>query len=62
MLSVHRFANPNEFVQRAQNVSVPLPRTSEQLAPDPETPFQPMPHGNVALETPQMSVPSTPPF
>ena len=31
----------NEFVQRAQNVSVPLPRTPEQPLPAPETPFQP---------------------
>ena len=51
-------ANPDEFVQRARNVSVPLPRTPEQ----PVTPFQPVPHGNVAPETPQLSVPSTPPF
>ena len=29
------FANPNEIVQRAQNVRVPLPRTPEQNAPDP---------------------------
>ena len=28
------FANPNEFVQRAQNVSVPLPRTPEQPSGD----------------------------
>ena len=27
------FANPDEFVQRAQNVSVPLPRTPEQPVP-----------------------------
>ena len=56
------FANPDEFVQRARNVSVPLPRTPEQPVPAPETPFQPVPHGNVAPETPQLSVPSTPPF
>ena len=56
------FANPDEFVQRARNVSVPLPRTPEQPVPAPETPFQPVPHGNVARETPQLSVPSTPPF
>ena len=30
--------------------------------PAPETPFQPVPHGNVAPETPQLSVPPTPPF
>ena len=30
--------------------------------PAQETPFQPVPHGNVAPETPQLSVPSTPPF
>ena len=30
--------------------------------PAPETPFQPVPHGNVAPETPQLSVPSTTPF
>ena len=30
--------------------------------PAPETPFQPVPHGNVAPEAPQLSVPSTPPF
>ena len=35
------FANPDEFVQRARNVSVPLPRTPEQPVPAPETPFQP---------------------
>ena len=56
------FANPDEFVQRARNVSVPLPRTPEQPVPAPETLFQPVPHGNVAPETPQLSVPSTPPF
>ena len=56
------FADPDECVQRAQNVSVPLPRTPEQPVPAPETPFQPMPHGNVAPETPQLSAPSTPPF
>ena len=56
------FANPDEFVQRARNVSVPLPRTPEQPVPAPKTPFQPVPHGNVAPETPQLSVPSTPPF
>ena len=56
------FDNPDEFVQRARNVSVPLPRTPEQLVPAPETPFQPVPHGNVVPETPQLSVPSTPPF
>ena len=56
------FDNPDEFVQRTRNVSVPLPRTPEQLVPDLETPFQPVPHGNVAPETPQLSVPSTPPF
>ena len=56
------FADPDEFAQRARNVSVPLPRTSEQPVPAPETPFQPVPHGNVAPETPQLSVPSTPPF
>ena len=49
-------------MQRAQNVSVPLPRTSEQPVPAPETPFQPVPHGHVAPETPQLSVPSTPTF
>ena len=42
------FENPDEFVQRARNVSVPLPRTPEQPVPAPETPFQPVPHGNVA--------------
>ena len=47
------FANPEEFVQRAQIVNVPLPRTPEQPVPAPETPFQPKPHGNVAPETPQ---------
>ena len=47
------FANPDEFVQRARNVSVPLPKTPEQPVPAPETPFQPVPHGNVAPETPQ---------
>ena len=56
------FANPDEFVQRAQYVSVPLPITLEQSVPAPETPFQPVPHGNVAPDTPQLSVPSTPPF
>ena len=56
------FDNPDEFVQRARNVSVPLPRTPEQPVPAPETPFQPAPDGNVAPETPQLSVPSTPPF
>ena len=56
------FANPDEFVQRAQNVSVPLSRTPEQPVPAPETPFQPVPHGNVAPETPQLPVPSTPPL
>ena len=56
------FANPDEFAQRARNVSVPLPRTPEQPVPAPETPFQPVPHGNVAPETPQLSVLSTPPF
>ena len=62
--STHQFdfANPDEFVQRARNVSVPLPRTPERPVPAPETPFQPVPHGNVALETPQLSIPSTPPF
>ena len=53
---------PDEFVQRARNVSVPLPTTPEQPVPAPETPFQPVPHGNVAPETPQLSVPSTSPF
>ena len=56
------FANPDEFVQRARNVTVPLPRTPEKPVPAPVTPFQPVPHGNVAPETPQLSVPSTPPF
>ena len=56
------FDNPEEFVQRARNVSVPLPRTPERPVSAPETPFQPVPHGNVAPETPQLSVPSTPPF
>ena len=42
------FDNPDEFVQRA--------------VPAPETPFQPVPHGKVAPETPQLSVPSTPLF
>ena len=56
------FDNPDEFVQRARNVSVPLPRTPEQPVPAPETPFQPVPRGNVAPETPQLSVPSSPPF
>ena len=56
------FDNPEEFVQRNRNVSVPLPRTLERPVPAPETPFQPVPHGNVAPETPQLSVPSTPPF
>ena len=46
------FDNPDEFVQRARNVTVPLPRTPEQPVPAPETPFQPVPHGNVAPETP----------
>ena len=56
------FDNPEEFVQKARNVSVPLPKTPEQPVPAPETPFQPVPHGNVTPETPQLSVPSTPPF
>ena len=56
------FANPDEFVQRAQNVSVPLPRTPEQPVAAPEIPFQAVPHGNVAPETPQLVVSSTPPF
>ena len=56
------FDNPDEFVHRARNVSVPLPRTPERPVPAPETPFQSVPHGNVARETPQLSVPSTPPF
>ena len=56
------FDNPEEFVRRAGDVSVPLPRTPERLVPAPETPFQPVPHGNVAPETPLLSVPSTPPF
>ena len=61
------FANPNEFVQSAQNVSVPLPRTPEQDVPAPETPFQPVPHGNVAPVTPPLfrsdeAKPSTPPI
>ena len=56
------FDNPEEFVQRARNVSVPMPRTPERPVPAPETPFQPVPHGNVAPKTPQLSVPSTPPF
>ena len=33
------FDNPDEFVQRARNVSVPLPRTPEQPVPAPETPL-----------------------
>ena len=49
------FDNPDEFVQRARNVSVPLPRTPEQPVPAPETLFQSVPHGNVAPETPQLS-------
>ena len=49
-------------MQRAQSVSVPLPRTPEQPVPALETLFQPVPHGNVAPETPQLSVPTTPPF
>ena len=61
------FANPDEFVQRAQNVSVPLSRTPEQSVPAPETPFQPVPHGNVTPQTPPLfrsdeAMPSTPPF
>ena len=61
------FANPDGFVQRAQNVSVPLPRTPEQHVPALETPFQPVPHGNVALVTPPLfrsdeAMPSTPSF
>ena len=56
------FANPDECAHRARNVSVPLPRTPEQLVPARETPFQPVSHGNAAPETPQLSVPSTPPF
>ena len=56
------YANPDEFVQRAQNVSLPLPRNPEQPVPAPETPFLPVPHGNVAPETPQLSFPSTPQF
>ena len=56
------FANPDEFAQRAQYVSVPLPITPEQSVPAPETPCQPVPHGNVAPDTLQFSVPSTPPL
>ena len=61
------FANPNEFVLRARNVSVPLPRTPEQHVPALETPFQAVPHGNVAPVTPRLfrsdeAMPSTPPF
>ena len=59
------FANPDEFLQRHQNVSVPLPRTPEQPVPAPETLFQPVPHGNVAPVTPPLfrdeALPSTPP-
>ena len=44
-------ANPDEFVNRAQNVSVPLPRTPEQSMPAPETPKKPVQHGNVAPVT-----------
>ena len=55
------------FVQRAQNVCVPLQRTPEQPVPAPETPFQPVPHGNVAPVTPPLfrsneAMSSTPPF
>ena len=60
------FANPDEFVQRAQNVSVPLPRTPVQPVPAPETLSQPVPHGSVAPVTPPFrsdeAMPSTPPF
>ena len=60
------FADANEFVQRAQTASVPLSRTPEPVVPAPETPFQPVPHGNVAPVTPPFSpsdevMPSTPP-
>ena len=40
------FTNSKEFAQRAQTASVPLPRTPEQVVLAPETPFQPVPHGN----------------
>ena len=61
------FANPNEFAQRPQTASVPLLRTPEPVVLAPETPFQPVPHGNVAPVTPPLSrsneaMPSTPPF
>ena len=61
------FVNPDEFVNRAQIVSVQLQRTPEQSMPAPENLFQPVPHGNVALVTPPFSrsdevIPSTPPF
>ena len=56
------FAGPGEFVRGARVVGVPLPRAPGQPVPALETPFQPVPHGNVAPETPQLSVPLTPPF
>ena len=37
------FDNPEEFVQRARDVNVPLPRTPERPVPAPETPIQPVP-------------------
>ena len=41
------FADANEFAQRAQTASVPMPRTPEPVVPAPETPLQPVSHGNV---------------
>ena len=46
------FANSHQFAQGAQAASVPLPRTLEPVVLAPETPFQPVPHGNVAPLTP----------
>ena len=56
-----------DFAHRAQTAGVPLPRTPEPVVPASETPFQPVPHGNVAPVTPPLSrsdeaMPSTPPF
>ena len=61
------FVSPNEFAQRAQAASVPLPRTPDPVVPASESPFQAVPHGHVALATPPLSsrdeaMPSTQPF
>ena len=61
------FTDSGEFAQRAQTASVPFPRTPEPVVLAPETPFQPVPHGNGAPVIPTLprsaeAVPSTPPF